>query len=144
MPRFVKGGEPGPGRPKGSSDQGPRIQTLRQIVRLYAREDTRLAKRALREGLRLAAPRNFPYLEFLAKYDMGRPPEFDRDQDRVPLIFFLSRGLPGQFDPLAQAPPGAAQAPPPPRLALGEAKRVDPPPPPPEPEDPDEPVTVRV
>ena len=128
MPLFEKGGAPGPGRRKGVPDSVPR--SLKQLFELYDR-DPRLAAKALRTGLQLKAPANLPYLRLLVEYKLVVPKgEADMRQS---VIFWLSKGPPGGYDPLAAPPPG--QEAPAPRPQLAEARRVNvtpPAPPPPE------------
>lgn len=181
--KFPKGGKPGPGRPKGSKDKGVRLTGPRaasqsaevaaaangapppadlavkttSIRAALEQIDTHFAetyRQAVLLGLAADPPKSAPYVELVTRYRVGKPPDAG-DSERLPLIFWLGKGPPGGYDPLALPPAGQAepprqvidvtpaQAPPaaarPPLRPPGER----PPPPAARPEDPDELLPLR-
>ncbi len=122
----------GPGRPKGSKDRGVRGKgrvSAGQIAEAAAaangapppadlavkttsiraaleRIDTHYSDaylEAVVKGLNAKPPKSAPYVELVTRYRVGKPPDAS-DPSRTNLIFWLSKGAPGGYDPLALPP----------------------------------------
>lgn len=112
---------------------------LEEVDQVYAG----VYRQAVLDGLRAPPPKSAPYVELVTRYRVGKPPE-EGDSARPPLVFLLSHGAPGGYDPLALPPAPAADAPQvvdvapiplrPPRSPAPPPRAPAPPPP----EDPDE------
>ncbi len=66
--------------------------------------------KAVVDGLRADPPKSAPYVDLVTRYRVGKPPD-SGDSERRPLIFWLGKGAPGGYDPLALPPPGQVEPP---------------------------------
>lgn len=121
-------------------------RSIREALETVDTEYAEAYLQAVVAGLQAEPPKSAPFVELVTRYRVGKPPE-SGDSARPPLVFLLSHGAPGGYDPLAVARPSGPPvidvtpvptAPPP----LSQ-RAATPPAPAVRPEDPDELVPIR-